>query len=92
MTTPIWEKKTFQMISPSTAARATAVLGTTATEFLDTTEGNYATIVVNMSSEATTDNAGPTLSLQESDTTHASNFATVVADVVPDITAAAQPV
>lgn len=89
MTTPIWTKRTIQMVSPSSSAAATAVMGTATSEFLDTTDANYATIVISLSSEATTDNTGPTLSLQESDTTDATNFATVVADVTPNITAAA---
>ena len=60
----------------------------TATANLDTNGADYATIVVNISSEANTNAVGPTISLLESDDTTASNFATVTADITGDVIAA----
>lgn len=60
----------------------------TATANLDTNGADYATITVNISSEANTNAVGPTISLLESDDTTASNFATVTADITGDAVAA----
>ena len=60
----------------------------TATANLDCNGADYATIVVNISSEANTNAVGPTISLLESDDTTASNFATVTADITGDVVAA----
>ena len=60
----------------------------TATANLDCNGADYATIVVNISSEANTNAVGPTISLLESDDTTASNFATVTADITGDAVSA----
>lgn len=60
----------------------------TATANLDTLGAEYATITVNISSEANTNAVGPTISLLEADTTDVSNFATVTADITGDAVSA----
>lgn len=50
------------------------------------------TLIVNMSAEANTNAGNPTLSLLESDDTVVTNFATIVADVSPDLSNAHQHV
>ena len=67
-----------------------AALGSnsTTTANLDTNGADYATIIVNISSEANTNAVGPTIGLLESDDTTASNFATVTANITGDCVAA----
>lgn len=60
----------------------------TATANLDTFGNAYATIVVNINSEANTNAVGPTISLLESDDTVVTNFATITADITGDAVAA----
>lgn len=60
----------------------------TATANLDTNGCSYATIVVNISSEINTNAVGPTIQLLEADTTDATAFATVTANVTGDAVAA----
>ena len=69
------------------AARA-VTNGATVTANLDTNGGDYATIIVNISSELNTSAVGPTIQLLESDDTTASNFATVTANITGDAVAA----
>jgi hypothetical protein len=60
----------------------------TATVNLDCTGADYATIIVNISSEANTAAVGPTIQLLEADTTDVSNFATVTANITGDAVSA----
>jgi hypothetical protein len=60
----------------------------TVTANLDTNGADYATIIVNISSELNTNAVGPTIQLLESDDTTASNFATVTANITGDAVAA----
>lgn len=60
----------------------------TATANLDTNGCAYATILVNISSEANTNAVGPTIQLLESDDTVATNFATITANITGDAVAA----
>lgn len=60
----------------------------TATVNLDCTGADYATIIVNISSEANTNAVGPTIQLSESDDTEVTNFATVTANITGDAVAA----
>lgn len=69
------------------AARA-VTNNATVTANLDTNGADYATIIVNISSELNTNAVGPTISLLESDDTTASNFATVTADISGDAVSA----
>ena len=79
----------FRNITHSQLVAARAITNNaTATANLDTNGADYATIVVNISSEANTNAVGPTISLLESDDTTASNFATVTADITGDVVAA----
>lgn len=79
----------FRQISHTQLVAARAVTNNaTVTANLDTNGADYATIVVNISSEANTNAVGPTISLLESDDTTASNFATVTADITGDCVAA----
>ena len=79
----------FRQIAHSQLIAARAVTNNaTATANLDTNGADYATIIVNISSEANTNAVGPTISLLESDDTTASNFATVTADITGDAVAA----
>lgn len=79
----------FRQVTHSQLIAARAVTNNaTATANLDTNGADYATIIVNISSEANTNAVGPTISLLESDDTTASNFATVTADITGDAVAA----
>jgi hypothetical protein len=79
----------FRNITHSQLIAARAVTNNaTATANLDTVGADYATIIVNISSEANTNAVGPTISLLESDDTTASNFATVTAIITGDAVAA----
>ena len=79
----------FRQVTHSQLVAARAVTNNaTVTANLDTNGADYATIVVNISSEANTNAVGPTISLLESDDTTASNFATVTADITGDAVAA----
>lgn len=79
----------FRSISHTQLVAARAVTNNaTVTANLDTNGADYATIVVNISSEANTNAVGPTISLLESDDTTASNFATVTADITGDAVSA----
>lgn len=79
----------FRSIVHSQLVAARAVTNNaTATANLDTNGADYATIIVNISSEANTNAVGPTISLLHSDDTTASNFATVTADITGDAVAA----
>lgn len=79
----------FRQVTHSQLIASRAVTNNaTATANLDTNGADYATIVVNISSEANTNAVGPTISLLESDDTTASNFATVTADITGDAVAA----
>ena len=69
-------------------ASRTLTNNATATANLDTNGADYATILVNISSEVNTNAVGPTISLLESDDTTVSNFATVTADITGDAVAA----
>jgi len=60
----------------------------TVTANLDTNGADYATIIVNISSELNANAVGPTIQLLESDDTTASNFATVTANITGDAVAA----
>lgn len=60
----------------------------TVTASADVTGYDYATVVVNLSSEANTNAVGPTISLLHSDTTDATNFSTITADITGDMVAA----
>lgn len=78
--------QTSLLIAPITVAQ-----DSTTTAQLDTRGFDYATLIVALSSEASTDAEGPTIRLLEDDTTVATNFATIVADQEAfDITAAGQ--
>lgn len=79
----------FRLVSHSQLVAARAVTNNaTVTANLDTNGADYATIIVNISSEANTNAVGPTISLLESDDTTASNFATVTADITGDAVSA----
>lgn len=79
----------FRQVTHSQLVAARAVTNNaTVTANLDTNGADYATIVVNISSEVNTNAVGPTISLLESDDTTASNFATVTADISGDAIAA----
>ena len=79
----------FRQVTYSQLAAAQAMTAAaTVTANLDTNGADYATIIVNISSEANTNAVGPTISLLESDDTTASNFATVTADITGDAVAA----
>ncbi len=79
----------FRAVTHSQLVAARAVTNNaTVTANLDTNGADYATIVVNISSEINTNAVGPTISLLESDDTTASNFATVTADITGDAVAA----
>lgn len=79
----------FRQINHSQLVAARAVTNNaTVTANLDCNGADYATIVVNISSEANTNAVGPTISLLESDDTTASNFATVTADITGDAVSA----
>ena len=79
----------FRQIVHSQLIAARAVTNNaTATAHLDTNGADYATIIVNISSEANTNAVGPTISLLQSDDTVVSNFATVTADITGDAVAA----
>jgi hypothetical protein len=79
----------FRSIVHSQLIAARAVTNNaTATANLDTNGADYATIIVNISSEANTNAVGPTIQLLESDDTTASNFATVTANITGDAIAA----
>lgn len=60
----------------------------TATANLDTQGNSYATIVVNINSEANTNAVGPTIQLLHSDDTEATNFATITSNITGDAIAA----
>ena len=60
----------------------------TITSSVDCNGSDYATLIVNCSSEANTAAVGPTISLLESDITDATGFATITADVTGDAVAA----
>lgn len=60
----------------------------TVTSSVDTNGADYATIIVNCSSELNTNAVGPTISLLESDITDSTGFATITADVTGDMVAA----
>ena len=75
----------FRSIVHSQLVAARAVTNNaTVTANLDTNGADYATIIVNISSEANTNAVGPTIQLLESDDTTASNFATVTANITGD--------
>lgn len=79
----------FRQITHSQLVAARAVTNNaTVTANLDTNGADYATIIVNISSEANTSAVGPTIQLLESDDTTASNFATVTADITGDAVSA----
>ena len=60
----------------------------TASANVDTNGADYATIVVNISSEVNTNAVGPTISLLESDDTTVTNFATITPNITGDAIAA----
>jgi len=72
--------KITQMIA--TVAKTDA---TTTTAALDMKGYDYATIIVNLSLEEGTDATAPTIALLESDDTVVTNYATVFANVSPDL-------
>jgi len=79
----------FRNITYSQLAAAQAMTAAaTVTANIDTNGADYATVIVNLSSEANTSAVGPTISLLEADTTDVSNFATITADVTGDAVAA----
>jgi hypothetical protein len=79
----------FRSIAHSQLVAARAVTNNaTVTANLDTNGADYATIIVNISSELNTSAVGPTIQLLESDDTTASNFATVTANITGDAVAA----
>ena len=79
----------FRQITHNQLIAARAITNNaTVTANLDTNGADYATIVVNISSELNTNAVGPTISLLESDDTTASNFATVTANITGDAVAA----
>ena len=79
----------FRSIVHSQLIAARAVTNNaTVTANLDTNGADYATIIVNLSSELNTNAVGPTIQLLESDDTTASNFATVTANITGDAVAA----
>lgn len=79
----------FRQITHSQLVAARAVTNNaTVTANLDTNGADYATIIVNISSEANTNAVGPTIQLLESDDTTASNFATVTANITGDAVSA----
>lgn len=69
-------------------AARTLTNNATATANLDTNGHAYATILVNINSEANTNAVGPTIQLLESDDTVATNFATITANITGDAVAA----
>lgn len=69
-------------------AARTLTNNATATANIDTRGNAYATIVVNINSEANTNAVGPTIQLLESDDTEATNFATITANITGDAVAA----
>lgn len=64
--------------------------GATRTANFDTIGADYATIRVALSSEAASAGEPPTISILSSDDTVVTNFATIIADRVEDISAAAK--
>ena len=60
----------------------------TITSSVDCNGADYATVIVNCSSEVNTNAVGPTISLLESDITDSTGFATITADVTGDMVAA----
>lgn len=83
MTIPAYQTKTVQLIGPVGSSSA---ITNSSSVSVDVSDCGYATILVGMSSEVNTHNAGVTLSLQEDDTTVITNAATIVADVTVDNT------
>lgn len=75
--------KYVQVVAPQTAMASAAV-----TARIDTLGHDYATIMVNFTSEITTDAEAVTVSLLTDDTTTVSNFATITADVTHALVAA----
>jgi len=75
-----------KMIRLIDAPRAAAT--TVASATFDVLGADYAQIVVGFSSELNTSNAGPVLSLSAADTSNATNFVTLAADITTDTTAA----
>lgn len=79
----------FRVIKHDQLIAARAVTNNaTASATTDVTGYDYATVIVNLSSEANTNAVGPTISLLESDTTDATNYATITADITGDMVAA----
>ena len=71
-------------------ARSTAAAATTSTSAtIDTYEANWATIVVDVSTEANTNATGVILTLEHDDTTNYASAATVAANVTVDNTKSA---
>lgn len=64
----------------------------TASASIDTNGADYATIIVNLSSQANTNAVGPTISLLESDDTVVTNHATVTADITGATAATGKPI
>lgn len=75
--------KYVQVIAPQTAMASAAV-----TARIDTIGHDYATIMINFTSEITTAADAVVVSLLTDDTTVVSNFATITADVTHDLIAA----
>ena len=69
------------------AARA-VTNNATASASHDLAGADYATLIVNISSEANTNAVGPTISLLESDVTVVTNHATITADITGDAVSA----
>ena len=70
------QKQTLSLLLASASQTNSA----TRTANLDCIGADYATIIMNFASELNTNAVGPTLSLQESDDTVVTNFATIVAN------------
>lgn len=60
----------------------------TVTANIDTNGADYATVIVNLSSEVNTNAVGPTISLLHADDTNATSFGTVTANITGDMVAA----
>lgn len=76
-----------QQTCPLLAPQAMTNSATT-TARVDTKGADYAVVTVHFAAEANTNADAPTVSLTESDDTVATNFATVTANISPDLTAA----
>jgi hypothetical protein len=78
----------FRTITHTQVAARAITNNATMSASIDTNGADYATITINLSSEANTNAVGPTISLLESDDTVVTNHATITADITGDAVAA----